>query len=191
MTRAAGVLHVPPSGDVWLFAYGSLMWNAAFDFAERRPAQIRGWHRSFCVLSTVYRGTPEKPGLALGLDRGGACNGIAFRISEAQRTGSLAAIAEQELQEEIYICRDVRIATGSGPVAGQALTVNRTDTLYAGRLSPDETARRIATCEGERGPNIDYLRNTVAHLEDMNIRDRGLSLILRLAEGLRAETGQI
>ena len=98
-------------GDVWFFAYGSLMWDPGFAFAEQRPALLRGYHRRFCVDSTVYRGTPERPGLVLGLDAGGACRGLAYRIARCRREAASRYLDRRELAEDIYLLRKVTLET--------------------------------------------------------------------------------
>ncbi len=165
-------------GDVWVFAYGSLLWDPGFRPAETRPALLRGWHRCFCVSSVIYRGTPEAPGLSLGLDRGGSCRGAALRIAEAERDAVLAYLAEREMPEEIYSARRVRLATDDGTVSGYALVVNRDHPLYVAGLDLDQAATRIATSAGARGPNTDYLAQTVAHLESLGIHDGALRRLL-------------
>src|SRR5690349_2563312 len=85
-----------PDSDLWVFGYGSLIWKPGFEFVEQRPARLIGEHRSLCIYSMVHRGTPEKPGLVLGLDRGGACQGVAFRVARKQRDATVAYLRERE-----------------------------------------------------------------------------------------------
>mgnify|MGYP003626660728 FL=1 len=179
-------LNIEQPGGFWFFAYGSLMWDPPFDPADTRPARLYGYHRSFCVNSETYRGTPENPGLSLGLDRGGSCTGIALYIDEASRETAIREIEAREMNDDpIYICRPVRLALPDRSVQGYTLVVNRKDRIFAGRLDFDETARRIATCAGQRGPNIDYLANTVARLDAMDISEGHLHHLLRRARRLR------
>ncbi len=173
---------VAEAGDVWFFAYGSLMWDPGFAPMETRPVLLRGWHRRFCVASMIYRGTPDAPGLTLGLDRGGSCRGRALRIAEADRPRVLAYLAEREMPEEIYSCRRVRLATAQGPVDGYTLVVNRDHALYVGSLAFEEMADRIARSHGARGPNRDYLEQTVRHLDDLGIREGALHRLLDRVE---------
>jgi cation transport protein ChaC len=162
---------------VWLFAYGSLMWNPEFEFAEARPALLRGYHRRFCLYSRDYRGTPERPGLVLGLDRGGACHGIAYRLPPERVGQTLDRIWAREMTGRVYEMRRVAARTADGAVAAHACVVRRASSDYAGRLSVDDTARLLASAVGGRGTGRDYLANTVRHLEALGIRDRLLHRI--------------
>ena len=168
---------------VWLFAYGSLMWNPEFEFAEVRPALLRGYHRRFCLYSRDYRGTPERPGLVLGLDRGGSCHGIAYRLPTERLGQTLDRIWAREMTGGVYEMRRVAAGTADGEVTAHACVVRRASPDYAGRLSVDETARLLASAVGGRGTGRDYLANTVRHLEELGIRDRLLHRIeARVAE---------
>ncbi|MBT5047635.1 MAG: gamma-glutamylcyclotransferase [Rhodospirillaceae bacterium] len=169
---------VEEPGDVWFFAYGSLMWDPGFVPAEIRPALLRGWHRRFCVASVIYRGTPAEPGLSLGLDRGGSCRGRALRIAAADREAVFAYLAEREMPEEIYSCRKIRLEMNIGPATAYTLVVNRDHDLYVGALDHEAMAARIARCAGQRGPNRDYLEQTVRHLDDLGISDGLLHRLL-------------
>ena len=179
-------LDIDAPGPFWFFAYGSLMWDPPFRPAATEPARLYGWHRSFCVFSETYRGTPERPGLSLGLDRGGSCRGIALRIDDDIRSRAIRQIEAREMSSDpIYVCRPVRLHLSTGPADGYTLTVNRQDRIYASGLTFEQTARRIAVSEGRRGPNIDYLANTVAHLDEMGIGEGHLHALLRRARELR------
>ena len=171
---------------VWLFAYGSLMWNPEMPFAERRPALLRGYHRSFCLYSRDYRGTPERPGLVLGLDRGGACRGIAYRRRRT-RSARRSTGYGREMAGEVYRMRPVSVTTPQGRVAAYAFVVRRDRPDYAGRLSLDEAARIISVAAGGRGTGRDYLANTVRHLEELGIADGPLH---RLENKVAALAGQ-
>src|SRR5690606_34730671 len=127
---ARRLIRIDEPGDVWFFAYGSLMWDPGFEPADVRSALLRGWHRAFCVSSVIYRGTPQAPGLTLGLDRGGSCRGRALRIAADRRDAVLDYIAEREMPEEIYSCRQVRVETPEGPLDAWTLVVNRDHALY-------------------------------------------------------------
>ena len=171
-------------GDVWLFAYGSLMWDPGFPFLEARPALLRGYHRRFCVDSLVYRGTPARPGLVLGLDRGGACRGRAYRVAEAEREAVARILEVREMAEDIYVCRRVPVAIDGRRVSAYAFVVNRADPIYAGPIGLEEAARRIAVCRGMRGANLEYLESTVAHLDRLGIADGPIHALLRRAREL-------
>jgi glutathione-specific gamma-glutamylcyclotransferase len=169
--------------DIWLFGYGSLMWNPGFQHCAAEPALLRGWHRSFCVYSHTYRGTPEKPGLVLGLDRGGACRGMAFRIARSHVKEAMEYLWEREMTGGVYEMRTLSVATPAGPVAARAFVVDRRHRAYAGRLSTDETARLILQGIGGRGPCREYLENTVRQLEKLGLVDGPLHrLELRVKE---------
>jgi len=169
---------------VWVFAYGSLMWNPEMRFAERLPARIHGYHRAFCLYSPEYRGTREKPGLVLGLDRGGSCRGIAYRLSEATLAAEIDLLWTREMTGFVYHLTPLKIATARGPVSGYAFTVRRDSRDYAGRLALDAAARIIATSKGDRGTGRDYLANTVRHLEELGIADTALHRIEKLVNAL-------
>jgi cation transport protein ChaC len=169
---------------VWVFAYGSLMWNPEMRFAERMPARIHGYHRSFCLYSPEYRGTRDKPGLVLGLDRGGSCRGIAYRLAEATLAAEIDLIWTREMTGFVYHMTAIKIATERGPVQGYAFTVRRDSRDYAGRLAHDVAARIIAASKGDRGTGRDYLANTVRHLEELGIADGALHRIEKLVQAI-------
>ena len=175
-----------PHGDLWIFGYGSLMWNPGFDHASAEPALLRGYHRSFCVTSTRYRGTPERPGLVLGLDRGGSCRGIAFLVADEKVDRVLAELWEREMPRRVYSPRVVRIDFAGGHNA-RALTfvADRAHEAYMGRMEIDRVARTIADCSGARGPNADYLFNTLRHLDALGIRERRLDALARAVQSLQ------
>lgn len=180
---------VEAPGDVWFFAYGSLMWDPGFAPAEVRPALLYGYHRRFCVRSVLYRGTPGDPGLSLGLDPGGSCRGRALRVAEPDRPAVFDYLARREMPEEIYRCTPVRLHTPGGIVAGHTLVVNRANRLYDGAVSEDQAAARIARCQGARGRNIDYLVSTVEHLDALGIGDGAIHRLLDKARRLAAPVG--
>ena len=172
------------SEPVWIFAYGSLMWNPEMRFAERLPARIWGYHRSFCLYSPEYRGTREKPGLVLGLDRGGSCRGIAYRLAPASLAAEIDRLWVREMTGEVYRLTRLALATAQGPVTGHAFTVRRDSRDYAGRLAPEQAAAIIAASRGDRGTGRDYLANTVRHLEELGISDGALHRIAALVREL-------
>lgn len=175
--------------DLWVFGYGSLMWRPGFPFVEKLPARMTGLHRSLCVYSFVHRGTPEHPGLVLGLDRGGACRGIAFRVAAADRTKTVRYLREREQVTSVYVetLRGVWLATQPERRV-QALTyvVDRGHPQYAGRLSLDERLHHIRQGHGQSGANRDYVLSTVQTLESMGCRDAELHA---LAERLKGHDG--
>lgn len=169
-----------PSGeDVWVFGYGSLMWNPAFLFEERRLGSVRGWHRRFCLNLTRGRGSPECPGLMLALDRGGVCRGMAFRVAAAQARDELLLVWRREMLVGSYLARWVTVATEAGPVRAVTFVVNAKHARYVGRLSETEAAARIARATGELGTCLDYFDRTVAALHAFGLRDVALERIGR------------
>ena len=168
-----------PEGDLWIFGYGSLMWNPDFPYAEAQAALVRGYHREFCIHSHRYRGTPDAPGLVLGLDRGGACRGIAFRVLAAEVPSMMPSLWEREMSRGTYMPRMVSTELRTGRVRSLAFVADPAHSSYAGPLSIDEIAQRIAVCCGMRGPNIDYLENTMKHLEELGVRDHHLTQVYR------------
>lgn len=176
------------AGPVWLFAYGSLIWNPTIRYAERRLARVHGWHRAFCLSTKAGRGTPCNPGLVLGLDRGGACTGAAFRIEEAILQEELTLVWRREMLAGSYVPRWVALRDGPGRPAyghGIAFTINRGAEQYAGKLERAEVVRRLATARGELGSAADYLFRTRDGLRSLGIRDPGVE---RLADAVAGYT---
>jgi cation transport protein ChaC len=172
----------PPQEDFWVFGYGSLMWDPGFPHIEVRVALLRGYHRRFCVYSHRYRGTPECPGLVLGLDRGGSCRGLVFRVPTAEGEGVLDYLHEREMITGVYLPTWLNLETAQGPVAAAGFVVDRAHEQYTGRLSAEETAELIVQGHGARGPCTDYLANTVRHLEGLGLGAGPLRRLLRLVE---------
>jgi glutathione-specific gamma-glutamylcyclotransferase len=171
----------PTSGDAWVFAYGSLIWNPMIHVLEARPAMVRGHHRAFCLHSRVNRGTPERPGLVLGLDRGGACAGLAYRIAVDQVEGELRLLWRREMLMGSYRPRWLTVRAADGArLPALAFLVNRQSTGYAGRLPEAEIVRRLRAAEGLYGTGADYLTATVAGLHRHGLRDRTLERLARL-----------
>jgi cation transport protein ChaC len=163
-----------PEGDLWVFGYGSLMWRPGFDFLERVPARLIGEHRALCVYSFVHRGTPEKPGLVLGLDRGGACRGIAFRVAEKHRSATVAYLREREQVTSVYreVKRSVWLENEArARVSALAYVVDRGHVQYAGRLTLAEQLRHVLQGHGQSGINRDYVLATVKAIEAEGFRD--------------------
>ena len=183
---AAG--HAPhsltPGEPLWVFGYGSLMWNPGFAYEECVPGKLIGAHRSFCVKSVHWRGTPEKPGLVLGLDRGGACVGIAFRVAPEQAEATLAYLREREQVTNIYreAVRRVWLKDGSTrAVPAVVFLVDRGHAQYAGQITAEERLHLIRQGHGVGGPNADYVTATARHLAELGIRDAEISwLVARL-----------
>ena len=172
--------------DVWIFGYGSLMWDPGFAYVEARSALLRGYHRRFCVFSHRYRGTPERPGLVLGLDRGGCCRGIAYRVAASDVAAALHYLWEREMGNRTYDLREVALSTPAGAVSARAFIVDRSHKNYAGRLSLEATARLILQGIGARGACRQYLENTVAELRKLGVVDGPLHRLEVLVKELAA-----
>src|SRR5215813_4145427 len=164
-------------GDLWVFGYGSLMWRPGFEFLEKVPARLIGEHRALCVYSFVHRGTPGKPGLLLGLDRGGACRGIAFRVAEKMRAETVAYLRAREQVTSVYreVMRSVWLEDDARRrVSALAYVVDRGHAQYAGRLSLAEQLRHVLQGHGQSGVNRDYVLATVKAIEAEGFRDAPL-----------------
>jgi cation transport protein ChaC len=164
-------------GDLWVFGYGSLMWRPGFEFIEQVPARLIGEHRALCVYSFVHRGTPEKPGLVLGLDRGGACRGVAFRVAEKHRAATVAYLRGREQVTSVYreVMRSVWLENEPRQrVSALAYVVDRGHVQYAGRLSLAEQFHHVQRAHGQSGANHEYVIATVRAIEAEGFRDSQL-----------------
>jgi len=173
------------TGDLWVFGYGSLMWRPGFDFSERVPARLIGLHRALCVFSFVHRGTPERPGLVLGLDRGGMCRGIAFRVAAPAREKTIGYLRGREQVTKVYLeaMRSIELEERARRrVKAICYLVDRSHVQYAGRLTLAESLHLIRQGHGQSGPNRDYVLETVRALEELGYREGDLH---RLAEHLK------
>jgi glutathione-specific gamma-glutamylcyclotransferase len=172
-----------PGEELRVFGYGSLMWHPDFPYIDIVPATLYGYHRAFCIRSTHYRGTTERPGLVLGLDRGGMCHGRMFRV-KPEHAGAVAdALHAREMVTGVYEPRWLKLKLEGGRQAtALAYIADRKHPQYAGKLATDEVARRIRNAIGRNGSNVEYLRNTVLHLEEMGIHECSLHRVLRQVE---------
>ncbi len=178
------ILHSPD--DLWVFGYGSLIWNPGFEYEERIEAKLTGAHRALCVYSFVHRGTPQQPGLVLGLDRGGMCRGIAYRVKASRRAATLGYLREREQVTSVYLeaVRNVWLkGDAERRVAAVCYVVDRGHAQYAGRLTLEQQIHHVRGGHGRSGPNDEYVVSTVEALESLGMRDRELH---RLVEMLRA-----
>ena len=175
--------------DLWIFGYGSLMWRPGFDYAESAPARLDGLHRALCVYSWVHRGTRERPGLVLGLDRGGSCRGVAYRVSAQDCDQVVAYLRERELVTQVYreVWWTIRFPDDRHPPV-KALTyrADRAHVQYAGRLPRERLLALVSGSSGESGANRDYVLNTAAHLNSLGLND---ALLDWLAAELRNIAG--
>ena len=175
-----------PDGDLWVFGYGSLIWKPGFAFLEQSPARLIGEHRSLCIYSMLHRGTYEKPGLVLGLDRGGACQGVAFRVPRRDRETTVAYLREREQVTGVYreVMRSVWLKGDARErVRALVYVADRSHNQYAGRLSLDEQLRLVKQGHGVYGDNAEYVISTVAALEAQGIRDTPLHRLAALLRG--------
>jgi len=171
--------------DFWVFGYGSLMWRPGFDYLERVPARLVGAHRALCVYSWVHRGTRQQPGLVLGLDRGGSCRGIAYKVADENRRSVVAYLRARELVTNVYLeaLREIRLEE-TEPRTERALVfvVDRTHEQYAGKLSYEVLLSLVRDGVGSSGVNADYVIATATHIRELGFRD---PILERLAEDLK------
>jgi cation transport protein ChaC len=168
---------------LWLFAYGSLMWRPGFGFKEARRARLTGYRRCFSIYSVHHRGTPERLGMVLGLDRGGVCEGIAYRIAAAEVGATRRYLRARELINGVYREVVVPVELEGEPraeVMALAYIVERAHPNYAQNLALATQARLIKAARGVSGANLDYLVSTVRHLRELGIRERGLERLVTL-----------
>lgn len=165
--------------NYWIFGYGSLMWRPGFAHLGCEPASIFGYHRRLCVYSHVHRGTPEQPGLVLGLDRGGSCRGIAFRIGADRWDDTLAYLRAREQVTSVYVekRKSVRLLDSGRLVAAVTYVVDRQHGQYTGLLSDEQIDFYVGHGRGMSGLCVDYVMNTVVHLRQMNIHDAALERV--------------
>jgi glutathione-specific gamma-glutamylcyclotransferase len=172
--------------DLWVFGYGSLMWRPDFPFVERIEARLIGAHRALCVYSFVHRGTAERPGLVLGLDRGGTCRGIAYRVSVTERADTVAYLRKREQVTSVYreVIRPIWIRRqGEQRVPALCYIIDRGHPQYAGRLSLEQQLHHVRQGHGLSGANRDYVIATVAALEQLGYRETQLHLLARRLAG--------
>ena len=175
------------SGDLWVFGYGSLMWRPGFAFLDRVPARLIGLHRALCVYSFVHRGTPERPGLVLGLDRGGMCRGIAYRVAAAARAATIAYLRGREQVTTVYLetMRQIELEDHARTrLRALCYIVDRSHVQYAGRLPLAESVHHVRQGHGKSGPNRDYVLETVTALEALGYRETDLHLIAAQLQGV-------
>ncbi|MEM9032894.1 MAG: gamma-glutamylcyclotransferase [Pseudomonadota bacterium] len=174
---------------MWVFGYASLIWNPGFDYEEKAIARLKDYARSFCMRSIHHRGTPQDPGLVLALDAhpGAACEGVAFRVARSHEASVLTYLRERELISSAYLERHLPLRLEDGRnIEALAYVVDPDHAQYCGGLALEEQARIIATAKGGRGPNNEYLFNTVAHLDALDIADEELSWLARRVRAVSA-----
>jgi len=174
-------------GDLWVFGYGSLMWRPGFVYALRCKATLRGWRRGLCIYSHVYRGTPERPGLVLGLDRGGACAGVAFRVKASLREPTIRYLRDREQATSVYLERIVPVTLESGErVKALAYVADRLHGQYAGRLDRDTMLAVVRAGHGQSGDNAAYVTETQDHLAAIGVHDSELEWLSARLRGDKA-----
>jgi len=173
----AVLARAPRPDRVWVFGYGSLMWNPAFHFAERRTALIYGHHREFCLSARAGRGSPQHPGLMLALERGGSCHGVAYRLHPDQSECELDIVWRREMGSMTYTPVWVKARTAAGIEHAIAFIANCSHERYLARVEAKERTRLIATGSGPLGRCRDYLYEMVAHLRELGIRDRRMEAL--------------
>jgi cation transport protein ChaC len=172
----ATLRQVPDYGDFWIFAYGSLIWKPEFEHVEQCIGSVHGFHRSFCLKTTRWRGTPERPGLMMALQRGGQCRGIAYRLNSRTLSQDLTILFRRELGVKPlnHNLRWVTVTTERGDIRALTFVASQKGKSYVGKLSLEETAAVIARAVGVWGSCAEYLYETHQRLEAFGIRDRGL-----------------
>jgi cation transport protein ChaC len=172
-TAINSVLKQIPACGPWVFAYGSLLWDPVYQSVESRSAIVHGWHRAFCFWVKRGRGTLDRPGLMMALDRGGQCQGMVFRLSQETLTESLGKLFRREIMTKpwINLPKWLRVRTAQGALTALTFVVNRSEPRYAGRLHLDTVADVLSVAVGHRGSGAEYLLNTISHLDQRGIRD--------------------
>lgn len=173
--------------DLWVFAYGSLIWDPAVYVAEYRFASLPGWHRRFCMRLEGGRGSPDCPGLMAALDEGGHCDGVVFRIAAELVDTETAFMWRREMFSGSYSPRFLEVSTPQGPVEALTFVMDRTNDRYTPDLTEDEVARIIARAEGNIGTNFDYLASIVRHLDQLGIADDAMRRLHALALRYRTD----
>lgn len=169
-----------PEGDLWVFAYGSLLWRPGFAHLQRLPARLFGYHRSLCAWSHTHRGTHAQPGMVLGLDRGGSCCGCAYRIDTSEKAAVAHYLYAREMPTPLYrgVIHPIRLAQGER-VRALTFVVDRNSPQYAGRISPEIAAAHVRHSAGISGSSRDYLHHTITHLDELGLHDPRLSEIFK------------
>jgi glutathione-specific gamma-glutamylcyclotransferase len=179
--------------DFWVFGYGSLMWRPGFAHLAAVPAHLSGAHRALCIYSWVHRGTREQPGLVLGLDQGGSCRGVAYRVAEAERARVIAYLRERELVTAVYreVWRRVRLLDGVGEhVTALTYLADRSHPQYAGALDRQSLLDHVRRGQGQSGANADYVISTASHLNALGLNDPTLDWLAEQVGGKVASGGE-
>lgn len=175
---------------MWVFGYGSLLWNPGFEPAEKHRAVLHDYHRSFCMLSIHHRGTKDEPGLVLALDKelGGQCTGVAFKVREGEEETVLTYLRERELISSAYYEDTLPLALDCGETVQALCYIIDPDHEQYCQFDLETQAQMIAQSHGGKGPNTEYLYNTAQHLDEMRIKDDDMRWLVErvraISEGL-------
>lgn len=181
----AKFLAIVPRGDLWLFGYGSLMWAPDFRYTERKTGLAHGYHRALCILSNRYRGTPQKPGLVMGLCRGGSCWGMAYRVHAGAAKEVLDALWQREMVNRVYMPKFVSVTLrGAQRVHALAFVADTEHRQFVRELDVNGRAQLVAQGIGQRGACVDYIHNTLEHLRELGMHDPHLARVLETAKSL-------
>ncbi|MDA0238039.1 MAG: gamma-glutamylcyclotransferase [Proteobacteria bacterium] len=178
----------PKNQPIWVFGYGSLIWNPMLEYVDKRPALIHGYHRGFYCWSRINRGSPENPGLVLALDYGGSCRGIAYQLQAEKKGINLLILWRREMLGNVYIPKWVRAETAQGVIHAVTFVIDRSSSAYAGKLDEDRVVSIAMKASGHYGSCSDYLIDTAESLKQENIRD---NKIFRLASKLLSRRGHL
>jgi cation transport protein ChaC len=188
MSVAQLLLQLPP-GDLWVFGYGSLMWSPGFRYRDKAPGFVFGYHRSLCIYSHRHRGTPHRPGLVMGLRRGGSCWGMVFRVPATNAPAVLTKLWQREMRNRVYQPRVLRVRLGKRRlVRAVTFVADPGHRQYACDLNLEQTARLVAQGAGQRGHNLEYLHRTLDHMHTLGVRDPHLERVLTAARALRGDS---
>lgn len=189
-SRQATLATHPPGEDLWLFGYGSLMWNPALHVTESRKAEVRGWTRSFCLQLVIGRAMPDKPGLMLAIEPGDGLTGVVHRIDAAAIESETSILWMREMLSGAYVPEWVDCDTADGPVRAVTFVINKAHNRYSGQLPLDEQARRIAAAEGQAGNNRDYLYRCRAELRRMGVAEPYVETLFSDVTAITGESGE-
>lgn len=182
MYRSLQEINWAPGQDLWVYGYGSLIWRPDFEFSEQRQALLRGYHRALCLWSRINRGTPEQPGLVFGLDIGGSCRGMAFRIPAADVPRVFDALWQREMPSGAYIPRWLRCNTATGSIRALVFTMNRKTDAYVPRMPAEQLMQVVHRAHGINGPCIEYVMETARALQQSKMLDKRLQDVVKLLQ---------
>lgn len=171
--------HWDQQSDLWLFAYGSLIWRPEFDFIEQRPATLHGYHRSLCLWSRINRGTPETPGVVFALDQGGKCEGVAYRVAADQVKAIFPPLWQREMPSGAYNPEWVECQSSNRSISALAFVINPATDAYVPTMPIEQLRQVIHSAHGINGPCIDYVLQTASALKHANIADPKLEFLVQ------------